>query len=232
MLDILTFNGKSFADFGTFWDGSQLFGTPEKEVEFFEIPGRNGDLSIARDRFKNKEVSINCFIRENFRNNYSNLMNYLLSQEGYGRLENSKEPDIYRQAQFISDLEPKTGSFLHYGSFTLTFNCKPQKWLKLGENGIDISSSLTLINPTEFTAKPLIAVSGTGRIVINDSVLVLSQNTSITYIDCDIQDAYEGTINRNGNLAITNGFPKLKKGGNNISVTGCTITLFPRWWKL
>ena len=81
-------------------------------------------------------------------------------------------------------------------------------------------------------SKPLIEVSGTGTITINDSILQLSQNTSITYIDCDLQDAYEGTINRNPNLTITNGFPILKSGNNSVSVSGCTINLIPRWWKL
>lgn len=232
MLDVLTFNGQSFADFETFWDGSQLFGTPEKQVEFFEVPGRSGDLSITQNRFKNKSVSINCFIRQDFVKNHSNLMNYLLSQEGYGRLESSKEPDIYREAQYVADLEPQTGAFLHYGTFTLTFNCKPQKWLKSGEKAIEIDSSDIVINPTLFDAKPLIEVTGTGRIVINNSVLDLAQNTSTTFIDCDIQDCYEGTINRNKDLTITNGFPRLNPGENQVSVTDCTIKLYPRWWKL
>ena len=232
MLDILTFNDVSFTDFNTFWDGSELFGTPEKEVEFFEVPGRSGDLSITQNRFKNKNISINCFIRTDFVKNYTSLLNFLLSQEGYGRLENTKEPDIFRQAQFVNELEPTTGAFLKYGTFTLNFNCKPQKWLKIGENAIEITSSKVVFNPTFFDAKPLIKVSGTGTMLINGSQLTLSQNTSVTYIDCDIQDAYEGTINRNNDLTVINGFPVLKSGENNISVSGCTIDLIPRWYRL
>ena len=81
-------------------------------------------------------------------------------------------------------------------------------------------------------AKPLIEVSGTGTITINDSVLTLDTNTGITTIDCDMQDAYEGTINRNGNLTVVNGFPVLNSGENEVSVSGCTINLIPRWWRL
>lgn len=231
-MDILTFNGTPLSDFGVFWDGSQLFDTPEKQVEFFEIPGRNGDLSISQDRFKNLDININCFIREDFIQHHRDLINFLLSQDGYQRLENSKEPDVYRMAQYVAQLQPSTGAFLKYGNFTLTFNCKPQKWLKLGEDAISISSAVTIVNPTNFDALPLLKVSGTGTITINDSQLELSENTSTTYIDCDIQDAYEGTINRNDDLTITNGFPVLKPGNNSVSVSGCTVMVIPRWWVL
>ena len=53
-MDVLTFNGQSFADFHTFWDGKDLFVTPEKDVTFYEIPGRNGEVSVSNDRFKAK----------------------------------------------------------------------------------------------------------------------------------------------------------------------------------
>lgn len=232
MYDVLTFNGVSFADYGTFYDSSQIFITPEKQTEFFEIPGRSGDLSISQNRYANVSIPYNCFIRKDFVINYTNLMNFLLSQDGYGRLENTREADVYRMAQFVSENEPSTGAFLKYGSFTLTFNCKPQKWLKSGENPIYVGSSLVLVNPTQFDAKPLIAVTGTGTITINDIAMELDTNTSTTYIDCDMQDAYEGTINRNGNLTVEDGFPVLKSGANEVTVDGCTIYITPRWWRL
>lgn len=232
MYDVLTFNGVSFADYNTFYDSSQIFVTPEKQTEFFEIPGRSGDLSIFQNRYANVSIPYDCFIRKNFIENYTNLMNFLLSQDGYGRLENTKEADVYRMAQFVSPTEPETGAFLKYGTFTLTFNCKPQKWLKTGEIATYVDSSVTLLNPTRFEAKPLIAVTGTGSITINGKALTLSTNTSTTYIDCDIQDAYEGTTNRNGDLTVPNGFPTLTAGTNTISVSGCTINLYPRWWRL
>ena len=231
-MDVITFNGTSFRDFNTYWDGAELFSTPSKDVTFFSIPGRNGDLSISNGRYNNVERNVNCFIRNNFRANYNSLINFLYSQEGYKRFESTKEPDVFQMAQFISQIEPTTGAFLKYGSFTLTFNFKPQKWLKMGENAIEINSSISLVNPTSQTALPLIEVVGTGTITINSSVLTLSQNTSTTIIDCETQDCYEGTINRNANLTIVGGFPVLAKE-NDISVSGFTsVKLYPRWWRL
>lgn len=228
----LTFNGIDFSTYQTFVDGSQLFDTPDKDVTFFSIPGKNGDLSISNDRFNNIEVSVNCFIRTNFIENYNNLINFLYSQEGYQRLEYSAETDIFRMASFVKAIQPDTGAFLKYGQFTLVFNCKPQKWLKTGEIDRRVTSSRVLNNPTLFDSKPLLVVTGTGTININDSELVLAQNTSQVYIDCELEDAYEGTINRNPDLTITNGFPRMKPGNNTITVTGCTVDVFGRWWRL
>lgn len=231
-MDVITFNGKSFRDFNTFWDGGELFTTPQKDVTFYTVPGRNGDLSISNNRYNNIERNINCFIRDNFRENYTALVNFLLSQEGYKRFESTKEPDVFQMAQFLSEIEPTTGAFLKYGSFTLTFNFKPQKWLKSGENAIYINNNLTINNPTNQIALPLIKVQGTGSITINDSVLTLANNTSETVIDCETQDCYEGTINRNSDLSIVGGFPVLKKE-NQITVSGfASCVIIPRWWRL
>ena len=231
-MDVLTFNGQSFADFHTFWDGKDLFVTPEKDVTFYEIPGRNGEVSVSNDRFKAKEISINCFIKNDFRKYYAALINFLYSQDGYGRLENSKEPDIYQKACFVSQIEPNTGAFLKYGDFTLTFKVYPQKWLKLGENAIQISNTKSILNPTSFDAFPLIEVVGTGSITINQSVLTLANNTSTTFIDCEIEDCWEDSINRNGDLSVVGGFPVLT-ATNNITVSGFTsVKLYPRWWRL
>lgn len=227
----ITFNGKSFYDFGTYYDGSKLYGTPQKEVEFFAIPGRSGDLSVESGRYSNIVREINCFIREDFKKNYPALLNYLYSQNEYGRLQTSTEPDVFMLAQFVEAIEPETGAFLKYGSFALKFNCKPQKYLLSGEQPIEVSSTATLINPTEMPAKPLLICVGTGDITINDTTITLSANTSEVYIDCDIQDAWEGTINRNPDISLTNGFPVLGKE-NTVSVSGMTVQIIPRWWRL
>lgn len=234
MRRVLTFNGKALSDFNAFWDGSQVFVKPERSVEKIEIMGKSGDLTIDNGRFTNLPLSFNCFIRDHFIENYEELMNYLYSQKGYQRLETSTEPDVYRMAQYNEANEPNTGAFLKYGSFTLEFDCMPQKWLKLGEIPISVSGTQVVLNPTRQEAKPLIMVTGTGTFRINTDTCTLDTNTGTTYIDCEIQDAYEGLINRNPNFTTTGeSFPVLKEGNNNIEVpSGMTMTIVPRWWRL
>ena len=232
-METLTFAGTSFATYNTFWDGKNLFIAPEKDVTFYEVPGRNGALSVSNNRFKAKEIPINCFIRSNFAANYSSLIDFLYSQDGYKRLENSKESDIYQMACFVEPIEPNTGAFLKYGDFALTFKVYPQKWLKSGETAITVTTtSQTVANPTKQKALPMFEVTGTGSITVNNSVLTLSANTGTTIIDCETQDCYQGSTNRNGDLTIVGGFPVLG-ASNTVVMTGfTTCKMYPRWWKL
>lgn len=233
MKDIITFNGKPFSDFGVYFDGSKSFDTPEKDVSFYSVVGKNGDLSISNDRFKNVEITFRCFIRDGFKGGYPALMNYLASQEGYGRLETSTEPEVYRMCQLVRSVRPTTGAYNKFGSFDLVFNCKPQKFYKSGEKAIELEANSTINNPSFMPSLPIFEVQGTGTITVGDSVLALSQNTGTTLIDCEIQDAYEGTLNRNGDLTVTNGFPTLKAGTTEVQVSGFTSAyMIPRWWRI
>lgn len=232
MIKTMTVDGISLSDFQCFYDSSDLWRKPERMTDAFSVVGRNGDLFISQDKFSNVTRSFECHIRENWNNNYSALISVLSSKDGYLRVETTEEPDVYMMGVFTSEIEPEMWQFNRRGTFTLSFNFKPQKWLKSGEKRIYVDSSATLLNPTNFDAKPLIEVSGTGTININDSTIVLAQNTGTTIIDCDLQDAYEGTINRNGDITITNGFPILTSGEHEVSVDGCTINVIPRWWRL
>lgn len=233
MIYRINYGGKDFKDFNVFFDGSKVFDKPSRDVENISVVGRNGDLIISNKRFNNIDITIPCFIKHNFIENYSALMDYLTYLEGYQKLETTEEPNTYRLAQFKDSTEPKTGAFMKYGSFDLVFNCKPQIFLNEGDQDLLISSGNTLLNPTLKEAKPLIKVRGTGSITINDRTLALNQNTGQTFIDCDIQDAYQGTINRNSNLTVTSEFPVLKVGQNVVAYSGFSeVIIVPRWWKI
>ena len=231
MIQILTINNKPLTDFNCWYDGQNWFRKPDKMVDMYSVIGKNGDLIISQDKYSNISIPFSCFIKDNFKENYSNLLQYLGQFDGYMRIESNEEPDVFRMGAFTSEIQPNMTQFNRGGIFTLEFNFKPQKYLKSGEIAIEGDSEL--LNPTNFTALPLIEVVGTGTVQINDSILTLANNTSTTFIDCEIQDCYEGSINRNPDLTITNGFPKLVKGLNVIEQSGFTsFKLYPRWWKL
>ena len=234
MRQILTINGKPLSDFNCFYDGSEWFRKAERMVEMYSVPGRNGDLAIADGRYSNISIPFRCYIKNDFKNSYSNLLDYLAQfEDNYVRIESSEETDIFRQGVFSSEIQPNMWQFNREGTFSLEFNFKPQKWLKSGEIAINIDGTTSLINPTNFTAFPLFELVGTGTINIGSSILTLANNTSTTFIDCEIQDCYEDTINRNPDLTITGDFPTLPKGETEISISGFTsVKIYPRWWKL
>lgn len=148
MIDTFIVDGVSLATYGVYWDGSQLFDKPRKDVVFYSVPGRNGDLFRNNDRFENISINVNCYIKSNFRQNFDQLMNFLYSREGYVKLANSKDPDVYRMGQFVDAVKPSPGQFLRNAQFTLVFNCMPQRFY---ETESTMSVNATTRNETKVT---------------------------------------------------------------------------------
>ena len=158
-----------------------------------------------------------------------------MSLTGYQRIESNEEPDVFRLGMIKAPIEPEMGQFNFRGQFSIDIDFMPQKWLKVGENRITVNGSETLVNPTAFDAAPTLYVQGTGDITVNDSTMTLANNTGTTVIDCGAQNVYEGTINRNTDITLTdNAFPSLAPGTNTIEYgTGITsLVVVPNWWKL
>ena len=122
--------------------------------------------------------------------------------------------------------------WLEAGEFDLTFNCKPQRFLKSGEDAITFTSGGSVLNETMQTAKPLLRVYGTGTFSIGGATMTISSANVYTDIDCDLMNAFKGTTNCNGNISGT--FAALAPGDNAITLgSGITkIEITPRWWVL
>ena len=147
------FNGKKSSDFDVWASGLNLFSSPERLVELIQVPGMNGELLIEYVSFENKELLFKeCFIPRNFSENFTNLSNYLNRQKGYQRLELSWLPDEYRLAAFHGDVEASLKNWDGMGKFDLAFNCKPQRFLKSGEEPITLipikpDGGVTFVSP-------------------------------------------------------------------------------------
>ena len=168
-MDELTYNGRQFSEFNTFFDGSKAFGTPEKDYELVEIMGRNGSLSIYNDRFKDIALPFPCFIRTGFLTHFRDLTEFLNSQEGYLRLETSKEPNHFRMALFQGIVEPQTTAFNHGGQFTINFLAHPERWLKSGETPVSVSST-----PQTYTGNPISIDIPSGVSTVNSLAVALN----------------------------------------------------------
>lgn len=229
-----TFAGKSSQDFGVWISGSGTFNAPARDVETLSIPGRNGDLTHDNGRFSNITVSYPAFISWRFQPRIDSFRAFLASQVGYQRLEDSYHPEEFRLAMYRSGLEVSPTARNLAGSFNIQFDCKPQRYLKDGERQRTLTGSGTLRNPTDFPALPLIRAFGTGDFTINGIKVTISSADEYTDIDSDLQDAYKGTANCNGNIVLDNEiFPELVPGNNEISMSGVTqLIITPRWWTI
>lgn len=234
--EYLIFNGRSSLEFRTRISGGGTYKSPQRDISTIEVPGRNGTLTLDNGRYTNVQETYEAFITEDFDANLTALRNFLQQDSEYHRLSDTYHPDEFRMARFIGPIEPDV-RFNEAGSFDLTFDRMPQRWLTSGESPTAVTSAeaVTLYNPTNQTALPKIVVtSGTGTIRINDVTMVLTANNGATVIDTEMQDAYEGAANRNNQLTLSSGvFPALAPGNNSIDVSsGMTIEIYPRWWRL
>lgn len=230
------FNGKSSKDFGVYISGLNTFGAPERDVDIISISGRNGDLTIDNGRYKNIDVSYPAFIFDRFDNNIEGLRNFLLSQSGYKRLEDTYHPNEYRLARYKSGLTPKVIDELYAGEFDLTFDCYPQRYLKSGDQIITMTADGSLFNEYAQIAKPIIRAYGTGSFTVGDVTVTINSADDYTDIDCELQEAYKDdlTTNCNANITLNDGvFPSLVSGDNSISLDGITqLDIKPKWWIL
>lgn len=116
------------------------------------------------------------------------------------------------------------------------FDCEPQAYLS-NVGDITVTSSGTVIrNPGAGTAKPLLAVTGSGdaQITVQGQTFSLDDLDGTVYVDCRDQEAY--TLSDGARTAVNSQmsgeFPAIEPGACEISwtgdVTGVAIT--PRWW--
>ena len=129
----LNFGGINSADYGVWITGSGTFSSPERDVEYVSVPGRNGDLIIDNNRWNNIEVTYPANIQSDFDTKIQAFRAAMGRKRGYQRLEDNYHLDEYRMASFTLGIQPETTPLNRGGEFDLVFNCKPQRFLKSGD---------------------------------------------------------------------------------------------------
>lgn len=237
-MGFIIFNGISSKDYHIQVEHPPGYDTPERDYEVVHVPGRNGDVVIDKGSYQNKDRSYEIAIGSEdrfFPEMANDISEWLHSAVGYARLEDSYEPEYYRMAVYKEETEIENILF-HAGRVTVKFNCKPQRFLKAGDTIVKFTSSGILKNPTRQIALPVITVYGTssGVLTIGEYIVSISNIRDSVVINSEMQDAYSGLTNRNADITLTKGFPKLKKGETTISFSGgiTSVEVIPKWWTL
>lgn len=173
----LEFDGESSYQYGVYISGAGVFDAPERDVEMITIPGRNGSFSLDNGRFQNIEVTYPAGIfadsDADFAQAISDFRNFLCSRKGYVRLTDDYNPDEYRMAIYKSGLDV-TPAQLKAGQFSITFECKPQRYLMSGETAVSVSSGETITNPTLFESHPMLEVTGYGSVNVGGGTVTVN----------------------------------------------------------
>lgn len=235
MLDsYFEFDGVNSLDAGIRQQSEFVFSGHVPIVETEQVPGRNGDLHFYDGSFENVEGTVNCFVlAERADVALSAVKKWVLGSTGYKRLEISTDPSCYRMARISTGAETEI-RLQKLAPFELTFDCMPQRFLKSGEYSIEMQEAGTLYNEG-MQALPLITVygSGSGLLQIGDYVISFSEIDEYTALDCNLQDAYKGTVSKNSTIYAPT-FPKFDPGEINVSWSGgiTRLEIIPRWWTL
>ena len=237
-MGIIKYNGNSSDEVGIVVETPPDYEIPERNYEIIPVPGRNGDIVIDLNSYKNVVREYNIAIGEedgDFSVLSSKIANWLYSGHGYLRLEDSYLPEYYMMAAVIAP-NNIINILQQAGRATVQFNRKPQRFLKSGDRQITVTKQTTLFNPTQFNSKPLIIVNGTGSGVVNIggySVKIDNLEDEIT-IDCELEESYKGTNNQNNKVTLSNGYPLLVPRDNIVNFSGgiTKVTIIPRWWTI
>lgn len=237
-MGIIKYNGISTDEVGIVVETPPDYEIPERNYEIIPVPGRNGDIVIDLNSYKNVVREYNIAIGEedgDFSVLSSKIANWLYSGHGYLRLEDSYLPEYYMMAAVIAP-NNIINILQQAGRATVQFNRKPQRFLKSGDRSIIVTKQTTLFNPTQFNSKPLIIVNGTGSGVVNIggySVKIDNLEDEIT-IDCELEESYKGTNNQNKKVTLSNGYPLLVPRDNIVNFSGgiTKVTIIPRWWTI
>ena len=121
-----------------------------------------------------------------------------------------------------------------YGEATINFTCRPERFLKTGEQEITVINNQKIVNQTRFTAKPLIHIEGSGTVTVAIGGNTISASiTDYINIDCETMNAYRLAA-ENKNSDISGSFPKIIPGENTVGITGTTtkVTIVPRYFTI
>lgn len=204
-------------------------------VDETTIPGRNGTLISYDGSYANRTITAWCYLLDHaLEQGIDSINAWLLGQNGYFRFEDSNDTKHFMLARAVRGLD-KNARMSLLNPFTLEFDAKPQRFLKLGEKAVDVTSTKAIYNPTSFPALPLLEISGSGDIavtVFGITLNVYGLNGVITY-DAETDTAYNGAQNLNSMVGTTDTLI-IPKGKNDITVTGSVTSLkiTPRWWEL
>lgn len=204
-------------------------------VESQAIPGRNGNLIFETGSYENRVGTASCFcLQKDVERAIGSAGRFLIGEKGYRRLETSDDPDHYWMARVENS--PQISMRLRtLAPFDISFDCKPQRFVKSGETSVVFTSNGSISNQYGQTALPLITLygNGTGTLTIGSCVVEVKSLDGVLYLDSDTQNAYNNDGNQNMNINAPS-FPTFPGGETRIAFSGGVerVEIVPRWWEL
>lgn len=251
-MEHLIINSYDLADYGVYVSRKDKANAPKRRFTTITVPGRNGDLIQDDESWENIEVSYSCYVKENSKDVLPFIKQICLGQPGYLKIEDTVNPYEYRFGAYSKGLDDiDTSIYNKQSKFTLTFNCKPQRYLKTGQDkyilrdvkeaGIstDFITLRKLYGPASYPCSPILFVTGNSewaKIKIGVETIDLKSDGEEFVIDTETLNC----INSNGenrNNKIRFSFDQslkfsFKDTDISVSTNITKLVIQPRWFML
>lgn len=240
-MNYFEYKGIRSSDMGLRIESKNVFSAPKYDVDFLEIPGRDGDLIAGNGRFPNVQVTYSVFMPAK---NISELSQKITAVkawlysglDSYHTLSDTYDTTFFRHAVYAGKLNIED-EMNRIGVFTISFSCKPYRYYEAGTVSTTLSASGDmLLNPYPFISRPIIRIEGHGK----GTLTIQSEGGNATwnfstidgYVEADSEQMnfYKDAEPKNDTVS-GNGFPLLYPGENAISYSGgiTAVTVIPRW---
>lgn len=236
MLPWFSFKNEKSADFDLIVKAGRTIGSPERDIDHIEVPGRMGDLLSDNKRFKNYDDEYECgfWTTDNLERKAHAVRSWLQGSAAYGRLLDWRDPDYYRMAVCTTALNLEK-QLATVGTVKVVFNCKPQFFRVDGDTIKSFAAEGTLVNPEPWESAPYIKIMATGDVTlhINDQEIVITGISDYIEVDSELRACYRGGDLQNTKYR-SDDWPVLVPGNNTISWDGSVskVEIKPRWWTL
>ncbi len=261
-MGMIRFDEKNSTDFFVTVEKLPVSAHGGKRGDPYTIAGRNGTEYREDGTLSNYTQPYKVWLggrrsHRNARQLSHDVASWLLGSREYCRLEDTYDPEYFRLARYAGPLNIEHELWT-FGRATLEFDCKPEYYLKSGEQAVtlfenvDLSSTITknksIVNPYVVSARPLIRLTGRGQIRImaegsdprtpmTDITIQLESSDTTFEIDCDsyaVQDPSKITYHTTYPV-----LPMLFPGTNLFVLTNVGVSspgyvtkmeVIPRWW--
>lgn len=231
---MIFFNGRSSDDFAVIVEKYPARPVPKRKGTSWSVPGRSGDVHAPEDAWDNVTRKYEVYLsaeKPGLPVIASRAVAWL-SAPGYHELWDEYDRDTFVMATFRDKLDIKNIQNA-FGRVTLSFDCWPQRFLNSGAEELRFTEAAALVNPTGFTAEPLITLegSGAGTLTVGEYSLEIDDCDGAV-LDSREEQAWRKADGFNLNPYVSGDFPLLPRGENEIVFSGgiSAVRIVPRWF--
>lgn len=223
-------DGEDSRDYGIYLQAPPEIVSAEPDLEFVDIPGRDGSLTINHGGYHDNEIELACYVQnvDNIGSAYGFLSGYHkfvfssdMTRAYYGTFHGSAQ-----SSRLVRNLKAQ--------EINVPVRFKPFRYYEPAPDAVQITeSSGSITNPGSAESAPVITIVGSGDIVviIGQYTMEFASVDSGIVVDCERNELLNADGVTRALEHDIDEFPRLVPGINYVQWSGgaTSVTIEPRW---